>query len=159
MTAGGPNDLELSGCHNEFSMTACDNYIGQLASAIEQSPEWSSTAVFITFDDFGGFYDQAPPPVNPDGTLEGPRLPLIIVSPYARPGHTDIHATTFAGILAYLEHNFGLVPLDANDADAYDFHKAFDYCQTPLKPIRLRRRPLPASAKHIRVSAVGKDPS
>jgi phospholipase C len=159
VTAGGPNHLGLSGCHNLFSMTACDNYIGQLVSSIEHSPEWPSTAAFITFDDFGGFYDQSPPPLNPDGTQEGPRLPLIVVSPYAQPSHTDIHPTTFAGILAYVEHNFGLAPLDANDASAYDFHKAFNYGQTPLKPIPLRRRRLPASARHIRASAVGKDPS
>ena len=160
VTGGGANQAAAAGsCHNDLSMTACDNYIGQLVSAAENGPQWSSTAVFITFDDFGGFYDQVPPPLNPDSTQEGPRLPLIIVSPYARPGYTDTTPSSFAGILAYVEHNFGLPPLDVNDSSAYDFHHAFNYSQTPLKPIRLTRRPVPATARHIHVSAVGKDAS
>jgi phospholipase C len=159
VSAGGAGRLTLSSCHNKFSMTACDNYIGQLVSSVENGPAWPSTAIFITFDDFGGFYDQVPPPLNPDGTQEGPRLPLIIASPYARPGYTDTTSTSFAGILAYVEHNFGLAPLGVNDQSAYDFTNAFNYSQTPLKPIRLARRPLPASARHIHISAVGKDPS
>ena len=141
------------------SLCAGENWTARQVNAIESSPLWKSTAIVIVWDDFGGFYDQAPPPLNPDGTQEGPRLPLIIVSPYAQPSHTDIHSTTFAGILAYVEHNFGLPPLDANDASAYDFHKAFNYSQTPLRPVPLGRRRLPASARHIRASAVGKDPS
>jgi phospholipase C len=75
--------------------------------------------------------------VNPDGTRQGPRLPLIIVSPYARAGYTDTTSTTFAGILAYVEHNFGLPALSANDANAYAFSTAFNYTQPPLKPVRL----------------------
>jgi phospholipase C len=159
VVSGGAGHLTLSSCHNKFSMTACDNYIGQLVSSIEQGPAWPSTAIFITFDDFGGFYDQVPPPPNPDGTQEGPRLPLIIVSPYARPGYTDTTSSSFAGILAYVEHNFGLPSLSLKDRSAYDFHNAFNYSQTPLKPIPLRPRPLPASARHIHASAIGKDPS
>jgi phospholipase C len=152
VTAGGTPNLALDSCHNKFSMTACDNYIGQLAAAAENSPQWGSTAVFITFDDFGGFYDQVPPPVNPDGTQEGPRLPLIIVSPYAKAGYTDTTATTFAGILAYTEQNFGLAALGPNDAQAYPFSNAFNYSQAPLKPARMVTRPLPASARHIHLT-------
>jgi phospholipase C len=126
-----------------MSMTACDNYIGQLVGAAENGPDWSSTAVFVTFDDFGGFYDQVPPGVNPDYTRQGPRVPLIIVSPYAVPGFTDTTATTFAGILAYTEQNFGLPPLGPNDARAYPFTSAFNYSQVPLRPARMVSRPVP----------------
>ena len=88
-------------------------------------PDWSSTAVFITWDDFGGFYDQVPPPntLDANGQQAGPRVPLIIVSPYAKPGYTDTSPTTFAGILGYTEHTFGLAPLGVNDAQAYDFKR------------------------------------
>jgi phospholipase C len=143
-------------------MTACDNWVGQLVSAVENGPDWSSTAIFITCDDFGGFYDQVYPGTNsnPDGTQEGPRVPLIIVSPYAKPGYTDTTHTTFAGILAYTEQNFGLAPLGANDAHAYDFSGAFDYSQAPLKPVRVLTRPLPYSARHLRLTrAMLDDPS
>ena len=91
--------------------------------------------MFITWDDCGCFYDQVPPGTNPDGTPQGPRVPMIIVSPYAIPGFTDTTATTFAGILAYTEHTFGLAPLGVNDAGAYPFSNAFNYSQAPHKPV------------------------
>ncbi len=111
--------------------------------SVENSPDWSSTAVFITFDDCGCFYDQVPPPKAPDGTQEGPRMPLIIVSPYAKPGYTDTTPASFASILAYTEHTFGLPPLEENDAQAYDFSGAFNYSQAPLRSARMVTRPLP----------------
>jgi phospholipase C len=150
VTPGGPD--YVNSCHNGLSMTACDNWVGQLASAIENSPDWSSTAAFITFDDCGCFYDQVQPPIDPDGTQAGPRLPMIILSPFAKPGYTDITSTTFAGILAYAEHLFGLAPLGADDSSAYDFSKAFNYAQVPLKPVPMVSRPLPPWAKHMRLT-------
>ena len=108
--------------------------------------------MFITWDDCGCFYDQVPPGTNPDGTAQGPRVPVIIASPFARPGFTDTTATTFTGILAFTEHNFGLSPLGVNDASAYPFSNAFDFNQRPLKPVRMVHQPLPASARHIHVT-------
>ena len=135
--------------HNGTSMTAGDNWIGRVASAVMNGPEWNSTALFITYDDCGCFYDQVPPGTNPDGAAQGPRSPLLIVSPYARPGFTDSTPATFAGILAYTEHTFGLRGLSKNDASAYDFANAFNYNQTPLASVGMVKRPLPASARHL----------
>ena len=149
-------------CHNQMSMTACDNWTGQLVTEIQNSPDWASTAIFITFDDFGGFYDQVYPGTNtnPDGTQQGPRTPMIIVSPYAKPGYTDTTHATFAGILAYTEHLFGLSPLGVNDAHAYDFRNAFNYSQAPLRPVHMVMRPLPPWAKRLRITpALADDPS
>ena len=160
ITPGG-NTFKES-CHNKMSMTACDNWVGQLAGEVENSPYWKSTAIFITFDDFGGFYDQVYPgkDTNPDGTQQGPRTPLLIVSPYVKPHYTDTTHTTFSGILAYVEHIFGLRPLGKNDAQAYDFHNAFNYKQAPLLPVRMVQRPLPPSAKRIRITPdLAGDPS
>lgn len=65
-----------------------------------------------------------------------------------------------AGILAYTEHTFGLSPLGANDAAAYPFTNSFDYGRVPLSPARMVHRPLPASAKHIRLTpALENDPT
>jgi phospholipase C len=150
VTPGGTNFL--NGCHNEMSITACDNWVGQLVGAIEQGRDWSSTAVFITWDDCGCFYDQVPPGTNPDGSPQGPRIPMIIVSPYAIAHYTDNGVTTFAGILAYTEHTFGLTPLGLNDGQAYDYSNAFNYSQKPLKPVRMVHRPLPAWARHVRLT-------
>jgi phospholipase C len=147
VTPGG-TDAKLSE-HNGFSMTAGDDWVGRIASAVMHGPEWRSTVLFITWDDCGCFYDQVRPGLNPDGTAQGPRTPLIIVSPYAKRGFTDRTATTFAGILAYAEHTFGLTPLGVNDARAYAFGKSFDYKQPAFTPARTFYRSWPADAYHV----------
>ena len=143
--------------HNGFSMTAGDDWLGQVASAVMHGPQWRSTALFITWDDCGCFYDQVPPGFNPDGTPQGPRTPLVIVSPYAKPGFTDRRATTFAGILAYTERTFGLKPLGLNDARAYPFTNAFNYRQAPRQPARMVYRPWPREAYHVNMRAAKQD--
>jgi phospholipase C len=131
--------------HNGTSMAVGDNWIGKVVTALEASPEWSSTALFITYDDCGCFYDQVPPGLNPDGTQRGVRVPLVIVSPYAVSGYVDNTVTTFAGILGYVEQTFGLAPLDVNDAAAYPFTNAFNYSQPPLAPVRMTQTPVTAN--------------
>jgi phospholipase C len=147
VTPGGQNAANSE--HNGFAITAGDNWLGQVASAVMTGPDWKSTALFVTWDDCGCFYDQVAPGTNPDGTPQGPRTPLLIVSPYAKPGYTDRTATTFSGILAYVEHNFGLSPLGLNDKNTYAFANAFNYGQAPLKPASMIRRKLPRDAYHV----------
>ena len=142
--------------HNGFSITAGDDWLGQVASAIMSGPDWRSTVLFITWDDCGCFYDQVRPGVNPDGTAQGPRSPLVIVSPFARSGFTDTTATSFAGILSFTEHNFGLSPLGPNDAQAYPFTNAFNFRQAPLRPARMIYRKWPRDAYHVNL-AEGRD--
>ena len=154
ITPGGPDAANSE--HNGLSMTAGDNWIGQVATAVMDSPDWKSTVLFITWDDCGCFYDQVAPKKNPDGTMRGPRSPLIIVSPFAKPGFTDNKVTTFAGILAFAEQNFGLKPLAKNDATAYAFTNAFDFSQTPLAPVRMVTRPVPRG-EHIDLSETDQD--
>jgi phospholipase C len=117
--------------HNAYSMALGDNYIGQVMTALMQSPEWSSTAVIITYDDSGGFYDHVP---SPDGTPAF-RLPFVIVSPWAKPGFTDHHTGDLSSILAFVEHTFGLKPLSDHDATAYALGAAFDFSQSAQQPI------------------------
>ena len=147
VTPGG-GDARFSE-HNGTSITAGDNWLGQIASAVMHGPQWRSTVLFITWDDCGCFYDQVRPGVNPDGTPQGPRTPLVIVSPYARRGYTDTTATTFAGILAYTEHTFGLNPMTINDQKAYGFTDAFNYRQHPQQAVPMVNRPLPVDAYHV----------
>ncbi len=139
MTPGNDVDSE----HNGFSMTTGDNWLGHQVAAVMNGPNWGSTAIFIVWDDCGCFYDQVPPGTNPDGTPQGPRVPLVIVSPYARAGYTDTTPATFASILAYGEQTFGLSPLTFNDAFAYPFSRAFNYHQAPLPAVRMVTRPVP----------------
>jgi phospholipase C len=122
--------------HNGYSMAVGDNWLGQVVGAIEGGPDWPSTAIFITWDDCGCFYDHVPPAF----ANEGIRVPMVIASPYARLGLTDSNDATYASILAYVEHNFGLTPLSTGDATAYDYSNAFDYSQSPAtSPVRMVR--------------------
>ena len=129
--------------HNGFSVTSSDNWLGEQVAALMHGPDWSSTAMFITWDDCGCFYDQVSPGFNADGSRQGPRVPLLVVSPYARAGYTDTTPATFASILAYAEQTFGLPPLTVNDASAYPFSQAFNYHQAPLPAVRMVTRPVP----------------
>ena len=127
--------------HNGTSMIAGDNWIGQVVSSIMNGPDWSSTAIFITYDDCGCFYDHVAPPAG-----LGIRNPVVIVSPYARAGFTDSNIATTASLLAFTEHTFGLAPLGAPDANAYDYSDSFDFGQTPLGPVVTTKTAVPASS-------------
>jgi phospholipase C len=129
--------------HNGDSMTVGDNWIGQVISAIEKGPDWKSTAIFLTWDDCGCFYDHVPPP---SGSGLGIRVPMLLISPYAKPGYTDTETASFASILAFTEHTFGLAPLSSADSGAYDYSNAFNYNQTPLAPVRMARTPEPMTS-------------
>ena len=140
LPASGPSGS--TSCHNNDSMTVCDDWIGQVVSAIENGPDWNSTAIFLTWDDCGCFYDHVPPPKG-----DGVRVPMIIISPYAKPGYTDSTVSTFASMLAFIEHNFGVAPLSNVDAKAYDYMNSFDFSQTPIAPVAMVQRPEPATSK------------
>ena len=125
--------------HNQQSMAAGDNYIGDIVDAIANGPNWGSTAIFITYDDCGCFYDHVPPPNG-----WGIRAPMVIVSPYAKPGFTDSNEASFVSVLAFIEHNWGLAPLTDADAAAYDYSDSFDFTQLPvLRAPRMVDRPIP----------------
>src|ERR1700722_18966633 len=82
MPAKGPSGSTSQ--HNGTSMATGDNWIGQVVSAIENGPQWQSTAIFLSWDDCGCFYDEGAPP-----TGLGIRLPMILISPWVIKGHTD----------------------------------------------------------------------
>ncbi len=108
--------------HNGRSMAVGDNWIGQVVGAIENGPQSGSTAIFISWDDCGCFYDH----VNPPNGF-GIRVPMIIVSPYAKAGYTDSVPASFASVLAFTETVFGLPNLGGKDAGAYNYMGAFDF--------------------------------
>ncbi len=142
--------------HNEVSMLAGDNWIGQVVSAIENGPQWDSTAIFVTYDDCGCFYDHVAPPKRRWGV----RVPLVIVSPYAKAGYTDSGIATYSSILAYVEHTFGLSPVNTSDSKAYDFANSFDYTQRPLPPLSMVNSPVPPwEPRWIAEHPIGDDPT
>jgi phospholipase C len=111
-----------------------------------QSEYWKDTAIIFTMDDFGGFHDHVPPPHQYGGTSSAPyglgfRLPLLIISPYAKPGFIFEETADHASIARFIERVFAstrtLHDLDpaAQDAQANDLFGAFDFTQPPLPPL------------------------
>ena len=127
--------------HPGYSLIRGDNWIAQNVAAVMNGPDWDSTAIFITYDDCGCYYDPVRPPEG-----AGIREPMLIVSPYAKAGFVDHTTALHASLLAFTEHVFGLPPLNAEDANAYDYADAFDFGQSPLAPIELPQHEVPPSS-------------
>jgi phospholipase C len=146
-----PNDANSQ--HNDYSMRQGDNWLGGVVSAIQSGPDWPTTAIFITYDDCGCFYDHVPPPNG-----WGIRMPTVIVSPYARAGYTDSTNASFSSMLAFTEHAFGLAPLSDRDRTAYDYARAFNFDQSPLGGTTMKFPPIPkATLKYIRLHPPDED--
>jgi phospholipase C len=129
--------------HPPSSTCTGENWAVKQINAIMQGPDWNTTAIFLTWDDFGGFYDNAVPN-NPDYYGFGPRVPMIIVSPYSRAG-TVVHTEyEFSSVLKFIENRFGLSTLTLRDFDASDMTDAFDFTQSPLPPLVISTRTCPS---------------
>ena len=108
-------------------------WIASLVNAIGESKFWKTTAIFIMWDDWGGWFDPVEP-VYEDYDGLGFRVPLIVVSPYAKNGTVTHVQYETASVLRYIEDNFGLPPLAASDGRANDPANdpaVFDYLQHP----------------------------
>jgi phospholipase C len=101
-----------------------------IINAVGGSRYWPSAAIFVTWDDFGGFFDHVPPP-QVDKYGYGFRVPCLVVSPYARAGFIDSTVNDHTSILKFVETRFGLSPLSTRDAAANSFLEAFDFTQEP----------------------------
>ena len=100
-------------------------------NAVGTSQFWNSTVVFLMWDDWGGWYDHVPPPqLDYDGL--GIRVPLLIISPYAKQGYVSHVQYEHGSILRFAEDNFGLPQLAASDTRAND--PAGDCCNFSQPP-------------------------
>jgi len=99
-------------------------------NSLSQSTSWSSSAFLLDYDTSGGWYDHVAPPTQ-DGAQLGPRVPALLVSPYATPGTANHTVFDSAAILKFIEHNWSLAPLTTRDRDAADLSTAFSFQQRP----------------------------
>jgi len=105
-------------------------WVASLVNAIGQSKYWNDTAIFICWDDYGGWYDPgAPKMLDYDGL--GLRIPMLIVSPYAKKGKVDHTQYEHGSILRFVENTFGLSTLSASDKRATPPDAAFDFNKPP----------------------------
>ncbi len=123
---GAPGGSE----HPPQNLQAGQNSVADLVDGLGQSSYWGSLALFVTWDDYGGFYDHVPPP-QVDGYGYGFRVPTLVVSPFAGAGVVDHSVHDHTSILKFVETRFGLPALSARDAAADDFASAFDFARPP----------------------------
>jgi phospholipase C len=120
------------------------NWVVQTINAIMESSYWPSTAIFLTWSDYGGYYDHVPPPYVDSFGL-GIRVPLLIISPYAKSGFVEHGQTEFSSLLKSVEERYGLPPLSGRDLIASDLWGAFDFSLQPLPPLLLSAQKCSAS--------------
>jgi phospholipase C len=107
------------------------SWVASVVNAIGNSQYWADTAIFVTWDDWGGWYDHVAPPLK-NSYEYGLRVPLIVISPYAKAGYISHDTHDFGSILKFVEGNFNLPSLGYADADADDLSDCFDLTQQAL---------------------------
>jgi phospholipase C len=132
--------------HPSYSMCAGENWTVQQINAIMQNTSlWNSTAIFLTWDDFGGLYDHVVPPVGSNKFLEyGFRAPLIVISPYVKPHYVDHTFYSFPSMLKFSEKVLNLPSLGGLDKNASGMFKLFNFSQQPLPSLVLKQRTCPS---------------
>ena len=130
--------------HPPASTCQGENWTVQQLNAVMQGPDWNSTVVFLTWDDFGGFYDHVPPPTV-DRFGFGPRVPLIVISPFAKHHHISHTVYEYSSLLKFAEKRFRLQSLTDRDLFANDVLDSFDFDRRPLRPLVLQQRVCPAA--------------
>ena len=103
-----------------------DEHVAKLVAKIKEGPLWPSTAIIVTYDENGGFWDHVAPPKG-DRWGPGSRIPAIIVSPYAKRGYVDHTSYDTTSILKFITRRFDLEPLPGVRAGAGDLTAAFDF--------------------------------
>jgi phospholipase C len=135
-------------------------YVTTLINTLMSGPDWNSTAIFLAWDDWGGFYDHvAPPSVDVNGY--GLRVPGMVISPYARRGYIDHQTLSFDAYVKFIEDDFlGGQRLDPktdgrpdprptvreNAPTLGDISQAFDFSQSPRPRLLLDPHPTPGPA-------------
>lgn len=115
-------------------------YVTRAINALMQSPYWENTVIFLTWDDYGGFYDHVPPP-EVDAYGYGPRVPMIVISPYAKQNYVSHETYDFTSVLKFIEQRWNLQHLTARDDRANNMADVFDFSQSPASPLVI---PVPA---------------
>src|SRR5579863_8934144 len=146
--AGDPSD------HPPAHIQVAQNWVAEQINAIMKSSYWSDTAIFLTWDDWGGFYDHVTPPTL-DGEGLGLRVPLIVISPYTPKGTISHKQGEFASFDTFIENNWNLPNLGQRDSlkqtsDLMDF---FDFSQQPQQPFIVK--PLPDASPLLYVPTPG----
>jgi len=146
--------------HPPARSSAGENYVTGLVNSVMRGPDWKSTAIFVSWDDWGGFYDHVSPP-KVDANGYGLRVPGLVISPYALKGYIDHQVLSFDAYVKFIEDDFlrgeRIDPrTDGRPDRRPDVREAatilgnlaldFNFEQKPRRPLLLAQRPVPAPA-------------
>lgn len=145
------SDLQTSE-HPPMSECAGEDWTVGRINEIMNSPLWSSTAIVLTWDDFGGFYDHVPPPHESQFSL-GPRVPAIVISPYSKPHLIDHSQYDFRSIVKFVEEQFALPHEAKYDRSVNSLGGMLDTAQTPIKPLVLQPQTCPKQSASVRATS------
>ncbi len=107
-------------------------WVAKVVNAIGKSKYWKSTAIVVVWEDWGGWYDHVPPPQLDYAGL-GMRVPMIVVSPYAKTGYVSHTQYEFGSIIRFVEDNWSLGRLNTTDTRANSMADVFNFSQSPRK--------------------------
>jgi phospholipase C len=130
--------------HPHYKSDRGPSWVASVVNAIGTSKYWNSTAIFVVWDDWGGWYDNAPPP-QLDFRGLGIRVPCLIISPYAKQGYVSHQQLEWASILKFIEDTFGLPRIGPpsggyTDTRANSPTDAFDFNQQPRKFVPIQTK-------------------
>jgi phospholipase C len=146
--------------HPPANIANGQSYVTNLINTVMRGPDWGSTAIFLVWDDWGGFYDHVVPP-HVDENGYGIRVPSLVISPYARRGFIDHQTLSFDAVVKFIEDDFlngqRLDPRTDGRPDPRpdirevapqlgDLTADFDFNQAPLPPLILPLHPPPGPA-------------
>ncbi len=122
--------IKATGTHDEHPADSAprwgEDWVMRLLKAVGESPAWDRTALIITYDEGGGFWDHLAPP-RPDAYGCGTRIPALLISPWARRGYVDHRIANTTSVLAFIATRFGLKALTKRDAEAYNMLDGLDF--------------------------------
>lgn len=146
--------------HPPDNVCTGERWLVGVVNAIMQSKfnYWNNTVIFVTWDDFGGYYDHVPPPTV-DFFGMGLRVPLLIISPYVKAGTVQHGLSEFSSLLSFVEKVYDLPPLTKRDQKANNLMDAFDFTQSPLAPVVLTPKRCSTNPGMRAIQAIGPDNS
>jgi phospholipase C len=121
--------------HPPYSTRHAHNWVRDIVHGIMRGEMWEHTAIFITWDEWGGFYDHVPIPKLDPWEL-GFRVPMLVISPYANRGMIDREVGEFTAPLRFIADNWGIEPYTQRMARSHTFEHVFDFTAGPRKPVR-----------------------
>ena len=134
-----------------FNKDTGPSWVSQVVNAVGTSEYWNSSAIVIVWDDWGGWYDHVPPP-QLDYQGLGFRVPMIVVSPYAKAGYVSHTQYEFGSILKFVEDTFNLGRLGTTDVRATSIGDVFDFNRKPRPFVKVEAKYSRSFFEHQRPS-------